>query len=379
MADKTKVITSPSMEEVMDELQSRFLVNLPASEFATAERLFFQIEQCYWFYEDFYADHYKHLNHLKLHEFAKAMFSHCPLLQPVMHQCESMFEDFKVYQSQVPVVGCILLNADRNKLILVRNWKGTSWSLPRGKVNQGESDIEGARREVLEECGYDVGNTLKEKLFIEFTQNQQRMRMFIAKDVPEDFPFAPRTRKEISLIQWFEFDALPKKTWCVLPFIPQLRRLLNREKVTNKRQHKQCSVPISNVSNVLETHGRATSAPPNRPNRWNNGPPANALNGKKSNKVLSMSITTPRKILTRGHFGTEITTGTSSDGVNSETFGANTAGFSVEDMFSVNEKLTGQKFVYDGNPNDFGKVRVKTTPNKMAVKTTKKRYLPKVH
>ncbi|KDO23174.1 hypothetical protein SPRG_09982 [Saprolegnia parasitica CBS 223.65] len=114
----------------------------------------FQIEQCYWFYEDFYADHHVHLTHLKLNDFARKLFNHCILLQPLKAQCESMFQDFKAYQSQIPVVGGILLNPAKTKLILVRNWKGTSWSLPRGKVNQGESDVECAKREVFEECGY---------------------------------------------------------------------------------------------------------------------------------------------------------------------------------------------------------------------------------
>lgn len=333
------------MPEVMDELQSRFLVNLPASELASSERLFFQIEQCYWFYEDFYADHIAHLHHLKLNDFAKQMFTHCPLLQPLAHQCENMFEDFKVYQSQVPVVGCILLNKQRTKLILVRNWKGTSWSFPRGKVNQGESDIECARREVMEECGYDVGDTLSEKLYIEFVQNQQRMRMYLAKNVPEEYHFAPQTRKEISLIQWFEFDSLPKKTWCVMPFMSRLRRWISRDKSSKDKS--------GNARSTTPGKGRAASAPKNRPMTVI----TNTVIVKK--KVHERSVSTPhgRPVSRkgRGHFGTEFETATSYDGVNDQTFGVVSTDFSVEEMFSVNERLTGQKFVYDGNPHDFGK------------------------
>jgi len=355
---------SPSMAEVMDELQSRFLVNLPASELASSERLFFQIEQCYWFYEDFYADHIAHLHHLKLNDFAKQMFAHCPLLQPMAHECENMFEDFKVYQSQVPVVGCILLNKQRTKLILVRNWKGTSWSLPRGKVNQGESDIECARREVMEECGYDVGDSLSEKLYIEFVQNQQRMRMYIAKDVPEEYNFAPQTRKEISLIQWFDFDALPKKTWSVMPFMSRLRRWITRDRASTAKDNKA----NGNARSTTPGKGRAASAPKNRPSMTvitntvgNNGSGSGAACGNSNEKKRhnERSVSTPhgRPVSRkgRGHFGTEFETVTSYDGVNDQTFGASSAEFSVEDMFSVNERLTGQKFVYDGNPHDFGK------------------------
>jgi mRNA-decapping enzyme subunit 2 len=332
-------VKNPTMEEVMDELQSRFLVNLPATELSSSERLFFQIEQCYWFYEDFYADQFKHLQHLKLNDFATLMFSHSPLLRPLSHQCDDMFQDFKLYQSQVPVVGCILLNKKRNKVLLVRNWKGTSWSFPRGKVNQGETDIECARREVLEECGYDVSGGLSEKLYIEFVQNQQRMRMYIAKNVPEDYSFAPQTRKEISLIQWFEFDSLPKKTWCVLPFMSRLKRWVSRDKSSKDKGSREstraASAPRNGSSNVLMSLSE----------------------GKRNNeeRFVSTPHAKPSRRKSRGHFGTEYETATSYDGVNDLTFGTTTTQFSVEEMFRVNEQLTGQKFQYDGNPNDFGK------------------------
>lgn len=349
----------------MDELQSRFLVNLPASELVSSERLFFQIEQCFWFYEDFYADQYAHLQHVKLNDFARKLFAHCPLLRPLAHRCDELFQDFKAYQRQVPVVGCILLNAARTKLVLVRNWKGTSWTFPRGKVNEGESDIDCARREVLEECGYDVEDNLAPQHFLEFVANDQRMRMYMCTDVPEDYAFAPQTRKEISTIEWFAFDALPKKTWSVMPFMSRLKRWVKAQKMMKKKS--------SNAVAGSST-GRAASVPRNRPLTLitNGNAQLHAESGKKKNRLNERSISTPHngrpattgsKKTSRGHFGTELDTATSYDGLNNETFGNARKGFSVEEMFIVNERLTGQKFEYDGNPHDFGKptARIKTT------------------
>ncbi|KAI9907709.1 hypothetical protein PsorP6_004522 [Peronosclerospora sorghi] len=347
----------PSLAEVMDELQSRFLVNLPESELISSERLFFQIEQCYWFYEDFYADQYAHLPHVKLNDFARQMFAHCPLLQPLAHRCDELFQDFKAYQRQVPVVGCILLNPKRTKLVLVRNWKGTSWTFPRGKVNEGESDLDCARREVLEECGYDVGNSLASKQYLEFVANDQRMRMYICLDVPEDFSFAPQTRKEISTIEWFAFESLPKKTWSVMPFMSRLKRWVKVHKTTKKNS--------SNAS--INNTGRAASVPRNRPSTMtSNGVAQQSTENNSSKKILQpeRSVSTPHndrpsansvQKANRGHFGTEFNPATSYDGLNNETFGNAKKGFSVEEMFRVNERLTGQKFEYDGNPHDFGK------------------------
>ncbi|RLN44365.1 hypothetical protein BBJ28_00012631 [Nothophytophthora sp. Chile5] len=383
----------PSMAEVMDELQSRFLVNLPASELASSERLFFQIEQCYWFYEDFYADQFAHLQHAKLNDFAHQLFAHCPLLRPLAHRCDELFQDFKTYQRQVPVVGGILLNPSRNKLLLVCNWKGTSWTFPRGKVNEGETDMECARREIFEECGYDVGDALEPKQYLEFVQNEQRMRMYLCPNVPEDYAFAPQTRKEISTIEWFGFDALPKKTWSVMPFMSRLKRWVRSNKSSAKE--KRSTTPGK---------GRAASAPRNRPAAVStttvvdtNGANANVGNGngngnkkKGGRQANERSISTPhnarlsaangsRKANSRGHFGTEFDTATSCDGVNDETFGQGRAEFSVEEMFSVNERLTGQKFEYDGNPHDFGKLKPRpaaATTNTAAPIFNSKRLAP---
>ncbi|TDH64977.1 hypothetical protein CCR75_008057 [Bremia lactucae] len=347
----------PCLAEVMDELQSRFLVNLPESELCSSERLFFQIEQCYWFYEDFYADQYAHLQHVKLNDFARKLFVHCPLLRPLAHRCDELFQDFKTYQRQVPVVGCILLNLARTKVVLVRNWKGTSWTFPRGKVNEGETDIECARREVLEECGYDVEDSLMPQHYLELVANDQRMRMYMCTDVPEHYPFAPQTRKEISTIEWFSFDALPKKTWSVMPFMSRLKRWVKGHKSMKK---KSSSVAFSSTTD------RASSAPRNRPLTINTRvvTQLKAETSREKSRLDDRSISTPHnnrpastglKKANRGHFGTEFNAATSYDGLNCETFGTVQKGFSVEEMFSVNKRLTGQKFEYDGNPHDFGK------------------------
>ncbi|RHY09667.1 hypothetical protein DYB25_000432 [Aphanomyces astaci] len=370
----------------MDELQSRFLMNLPQSELSSSERLFFQIEQCYWFYEDFYADHHNHLTHLKLNDFARKMFNHCVLLQPLKQKCESMFQDFKTYQSQIPVVGCILLNPAKTKLVLVRNWKGTSWSLPRGKVNQGETDLECARREVFEECGYDPAaassssTTLSDvdtvlginaKDFIEFHVNQQRIRMYIVTQVPEEFNFAPQTRKEISLIQWFDFDELPKKTWGVLPFMSRLRRWITNDTKKATAKKKATHTPVKSRSVSAPRHRPAkTDAYPPRPT----SPPLPKVPvvANPHHQHLALSASSARSMSTpharpkakqspqpppRGHFGTEHQSATSSDHVNDQTFGPMTCSlsFNVDEMFRINEQLTGHTFSYDGNPHEFGK------------------------
>ena len=64
-----------SFGDVLEELEIRFLANLPDEDLASAERLYQHIEQAHWFYEDFYADNHEHLPHLGLGAFISCSFA----------------------------------------------------------------------------------------------------------------------------------------------------------------------------------------------------------------------------------------------------------------------------------------------------------------
>ena len=124
----------------------------------------------------------------------KSLIAHIPLWKT-----ENAFADFMSYKTRVPVRGCIMLNLTMDKCILVKGWKsGASWSFPRGKIDQNEDDKDCAIRETYEETGFDLtGMVPGDKIDINI--RDQHMRLYIAPGVPEDFEFAPRTRKEISV------------------------------------------------------------------------------------------------------------------------------------------------------------------------------------
>ena len=53
--------------------------------------------------------------------------------------------------------------------------------------------------QVLEETGYDLAGQIRRKDKIHLTIREQRITLFIVGNVPEDYPFQTRTRKEISV------------------------------------------------------------------------------------------------------------------------------------------------------------------------------------
>ncbi|CAL5404471.1 unnamed protein product [Camellia sinensis] len=92
--------------------------------------------------------------------------------------------------------------------LLVKGWKGTSWSFPRGKKNKDEEDHACAVREVLEETGFDVSKFLNKDDYIEMIFGQQRVRLYIIAGVKDDIAVAPLTKKEISEIAWQRLDEI---------------------------------------------------------------------------------------------------------------------------------------------------------------------------
>ena len=214
-----------SLNDALEDVEARFLYNLPESELNQVDRLFFQLEQAWWFYEDFMADMNDALPHFKqLKTFAERVFTHCPLLSQSKAKFTELFNNFSAYRAQIPVCGCIMLNPDMTKAVLVCTWKGKSWGFPRGKINEQEEPLACALREVYEECGFDATAHCKEEDQLVVIEESKAIKLFVATNVPENTAFAPQTRKEISDVAFHGLDDLPKTTYGVYPFIPKLRR-----------------------------------------------------------------------------------------------------------------------------------------------------------
>ena len=62
-----KISNSKSaLQDAFDDLSVQFIMNCPAEEFQSFERLFFQLEQAHWFYEDFMREQSPSLRGFKL-------------------------------------------------------------------------------------------------------------------------------------------------------------------------------------------------------------------------------------------------------------------------------------------------------------------------
>ncbi|TPX08968.1 uncharacterized protein E0L32_009547 [Thyridium curvatum] len=208
--------TKMQLEDWLDDLCVRFIINLPQEDLSSVARICFQVEEAQWFYEDFIRPLDPTLPSMSLRSFCLRIFQHCPLLANFsLENHMRAFEEFLQYKTRVPVRGAILLNEAMDSTILVKGWKkGANWSFPRGKINKDEDDLDCAIREVYEETGFDIRAAglvppHDEVKYIEITMREQQMRLYVFRNIPMDTYFEPKTRKEISKIQWYKLSELP--------------------------------------------------------------------------------------------------------------------------------------------------------------------------
>ena len=111
---------SEDYKEALEDVHTRFILNLPASELETADRLFFQLEQAWWFYEDWICDKNpeKQLPRFKnFKPFAKELFEYSEFL-PDVSLFTDMWLEFATYKRGITNYGCILLSEDYSKIVL---------------------------------------------------------------------------------------------------------------------------------------------------------------------------------------------------------------------------------------------------------------------
>ena len=197
-------------QSILDELASRFLINVPEEEKHDLVRICFQLELSHWFYIDYYVPNNPGFEEGTIQEFAAHMFNHVDYLRKYVNDIESIVENWMIYKKSVPVNGAVLLNRRMDKILMVKSFSSkATWSFPKGKINQEEEKHDCAVREVYEETGYDASALIDKDLYIEKVINDQTVRLYLIAGVEEEFPFSPRSRGEISDIRWWDVTSLP--------------------------------------------------------------------------------------------------------------------------------------------------------------------------
>jgi mRNA-decapping enzyme subunit 2 len=367
--------TLKAFHEALEDVETRFILNLPPEELATPDRLFFQLEQAWWYYEDIICDDMK--DHetepsntpkaapasyaaaaqtvappdlprfKKMQPFCRKLFEISPMLSPILEQFDELWGQFSKYRRKISTFGTILLNQDCTKVILCQDYNSKSWTFPAGKVNQHENGIDAGARETYEETGFDPNcnfgltqqlrekavasgegdgqlpwKQLREDYALRFTEDKigKLRTCYVCHGVPEDFPFAPVARKEVSAVEWHDIRDLPKRSFAVAPFMGKLKRWI-REHGPKKARSNSRAKDKRAASNLKNK--RAGSKGKDRGSRYST--PAKSVISDADEDLIKSGL---------GNVGDDNR-------------------WSEDDMFKVNEQMIGRKVVYDGNPQVF--------------------------
>jgi len=121
-----------------------------------------------------------------------------------------------------------LVHDDARRVVLLRHaptsrW-GDAWVTPGGRLEEGETTVDGLRREVLEEVGLTVEDPSLTRIFYETLTDGARVRhgdfgQFVARATPGDLRPGPDVREA----RWF--DRLPDNLAFREDYVEDFRRL----------------------------------------------------------------------------------------------------------------------------------------------------------
>ena len=100
--------------------------------------------------------------------------------------------------------GCIILNENK-EVLLVHHNKG-HWDFPKGHVEEGETEVQTAIREVKEETNIDVEVNEKYRYTTEYSPKEDVMKevvFFLAKNINDK---RNAQLEEVSEVKWFKFE-----------------------------------------------------------------------------------------------------------------------------------------------------------------------------
>ena len=108
------------------------------------------------------------------------------------------------YKKSLPTAGAVILHGD--KILLIRNYSGNVYSLPKGKSKEGETLEQTAIREVQEETGLE----LDEIIPIVDSITVYKTKLYIVESDYMIKNFSGYDQNEISEIKWFSQSFIRK-------------------------------------------------------------------------------------------------------------------------------------------------------------------------
>jgi mRNA-decapping enzyme subunit 2 len=178
------------------DILARFLINLPQEEYESGYRIFYHLEQAYWFS----LDQHWCADQMSFEEFVVSLLD---VPKDAVHK--EYLDYLHNYKYKIPVCGviCLCIFQQEQHILLVQDAQHQKWGIPKGKQNKGESNVECARRELEEETGLK----LSEQDLIPLGPMHTRLFYCHLPSLVNP-PLKPQHPHEIVQAKWIPLDSL---------------------------------------------------------------------------------------------------------------------------------------------------------------------------
>eukprot|EP00913_Durusdinium_trenchii_P010836 g10165.t1 len=197
-------------------------------------------KKAHWFYLDEIVEHEKgSYPALDVFAFVELLAETKEVLRSLRHPDEwvELYRRWSDRRMSKGRAGAVIFDGRLESILMVQSFRG-SFSFPAGKLEDDETEVECAIREVQEELGMDLSQLLNERQHVKaiLSDKERRipMTLFVIS-TPEKVQVKPSTKKEIQKIAWIHVTKLPGWTtsttssklrfFNVEPFIPELKSL----------------------------------------------------------------------------------------------------------------------------------------------------------
>ena len=140
-------------------------------------------------------------------KFARRVFEHWSLLKPELPSFKEKYKEYRAYMQQIPSNGALIFNKSMDKLLFLiysnpRDRVINKLDFPKGKVDQGESQLECAVREIYEETGLMLTDKIDEQHAVQIETLRNRVvKLFIVSGM-EEKAYKPIKTKEVKQLEW---------------------------------------------------------------------------------------------------------------------------------------------------------------------------------
>jgi 8-oxo-dGTP pyrophosphatase MutT (NUDIX family) len=210
---RTPSSIAPMQPDEAEDLFVRFFLNCPTDQLSTIQDFsVILLDAIYFHLAVNRRDHGRTIVRDTLFVvLAGQFFRLIPPLHPYISLIERISKVNGNLQKRAAAYGCICLNTAMTHVIVVHHLIApTQYSFPKGKAREGESPMEAAARETLEETGIDVSEHLVEDGALQYKRRAGKsdVIMYFAINVNMKEHLNSPSPLEIAKVRWAPIESL---------------------------------------------------------------------------------------------------------------------------------------------------------------------------